>query len=577
MHAAQAARLRPHRHHDQERHRRARAGPARTPSPSRSPSATPPTATTPIAPPRTPGATASTPRTAEIVDGMQLLARTEGLFAETAGGVTVAATRKLIESGRIRRDEPTRHLHHRQRASRRPTSSTTDCPSRHHPTLARGLRPRAGRDQDQGRRRMAVLVRVPTPLRSLTKGAAEVQGAGDTVDDVIEDLERQFPGMRDRLVDETRRAAALHQHLRQRGGHPLPRGRQDHAEDRRLRFHRARDRGGPMDGSIAVRDLEARAGLHRVRHPRDDAGEQPARRHQPRPGHAELPPAARAGRGRPSRARRRLPSVRDHLGHAAAAARHRARSTGASTAWRSIPSVTSPSAAAPPRPCSPPSSPCSTPATRSSSSSRSTRTTAPAASSPGRCPSGCRWSRRTSASIPTGSRGRSRRAREPSSSTARTTPPARCSRGPSSSRSRTSASSTTSSPSPTRSTSTSSTTARGTRRSRRCPGMAERTITISGISKSYSVTGWRVGYAIAQPGAVAWASAARTTSSRWARRIPCRRPRSPPSSSPTPTTPTSEERIRPAAICSSPRWRRPASWRGSRGAPITSSPTPPTS
>src|SRR5207245_9465061 len=29
--------------------------------------------------------------------------------------------------------------------------------------------------------------------------------------------------------------------------------------------------------------------------------------------------------------------------------------------------------------------------------------------------------------------------------------------------------------------------------------MAERTITISGISKSYSVTGWRVGYAIAPP------------------------------------------------------------------------------
>jgi aspartate/methionine/tyrosine aminotransferase len=29
------------------------------------------------------------------------------------------------------------------------------------------------------------------------------------------------------------------------------------------------------------------------------------------------------------------------------------------------------------------------------------------------------------------------------------------------------------------------------------PGMAERTITISGISKSYSVTGWRIGYAVA--------------------------------------------------------------------------------
>jgi len=32
------------------------------------------------------------------------------------------------------------------------------------------------------------------------------------------------------------------------------------------------------------------------------------------------------------------------------------------------------------------------------------------------------------------------------------------------------------------------------------PGMAERTITISGISKSYSVTGWRIGYAVASPG-----------------------------------------------------------------------------
>jgi aminotransferase len=31
------------------------------------------------------------------------------------------------------------------------------------------------------------------------------------------------------------------------------------------------------------------------------------------------------------------------------------------------------------------------------------------------------------------------------------------------------------------------------------PGMAERTVTISGISKSYSVTGWRVGWAIAPP------------------------------------------------------------------------------
>jgi threonine synthase len=42
----------------------------------------------------------------EIIEGMQLLARTEGIFTETAGGVTVAATKKLIDSGRIPRNEP---------------------------------------------------------------------------------------------------------------------------------------------------------------------------------------------------------------------------------------------------------------------------------------------------------------------------------------------------------------------------------------------------------------------------------------------------------------------------------------
>ncbi len=42
---------------------------------------------------------------AEIAETMVLLARTEGVFAETAGGVTLAVTRKLIEQGRIDRDE----------------------------------------------------------------------------------------------------------------------------------------------------------------------------------------------------------------------------------------------------------------------------------------------------------------------------------------------------------------------------------------------------------------------------------------------------------------------------------------
>jgi threonine synthase len=41
----------------------------------------------------------------EIREGMALLGHSEGIFAETAGGVTVAVAKKLIEQGRIPRDE----------------------------------------------------------------------------------------------------------------------------------------------------------------------------------------------------------------------------------------------------------------------------------------------------------------------------------------------------------------------------------------------------------------------------------------------------------------------------------------
>src|SRR5262245_34700332 len=50
--------------------------------------------------------------------------------------------------------------------------------------------------------RMSILVRIPTPLRSVTRGNAEVQATADTVGALVDDLERQFPGLRDRLVDE---------------------------------------------------------------------------------------------------------------------------------------------------------------------------------------------------------------------------------------------------------------------------------------------------------------------------------------------------------------------------------------
>ena len=63
-----------------------------------------------------------------------------------------------------------------------------------------------------------------------------------------------------------------------------------------------------------------------------------------------------------------------------------------------------------------------------------------------------------------------------------------------------SAGNSTRSPSPTRSTSTSSTTAPTTFPSLTLPGMRERTILVNSMSKTYSVTGWRVGWVLAPPG-----------------------------------------------------------------------------
>ncbi len=48
---------------------------------------------------------------------------------------------------------------------------------------------------------MSTLVRIPAPLRPLTGGKDEVNADGATVGDVIEDLEKKHPGIKDRLLD----------------------------------------------------------------------------------------------------------------------------------------------------------------------------------------------------------------------------------------------------------------------------------------------------------------------------------------------------------------------------------------
>ena len=54
-------------------------------------------------------------------------------------------------------------------------------------------------------------VRIPTPLRSYTLQASAVEATGATVDELLHDLDRQFPGLRFRMVDEQGR---LREHMK---------------------------------------------------------------------------------------------------------------------------------------------------------------------------------------------------------------------------------------------------------------------------------------------------------------------------------------------------------------------------
>jgi len=49
---------------------------------------------------------------------------------------------------------------------------------------------------------MSHVVKIPGPLRSYTHGAAQVSAAGDTLEQLLAELERSYPGMRFRMIDE---------------------------------------------------------------------------------------------------------------------------------------------------------------------------------------------------------------------------------------------------------------------------------------------------------------------------------------------------------------------------------------
>ena len=48
---------------------------------------------------------------------------------------------------------------------------------------------------------MAIEVRIPTILRSYTGGAKAVEGSGETLDELLNNLDKEYSGLRERLVD----------------------------------------------------------------------------------------------------------------------------------------------------------------------------------------------------------------------------------------------------------------------------------------------------------------------------------------------------------------------------------------
>jgi molybdopterin synthase sulfur carrier subunit len=83
-------------------------------------------------------------------------------------------------------------------------------------------------------------VRIPTPLRSYTGEQANVLADGATLDELFDDLDRQFPGIRFRVIDEQ---GELRQHMSVFLG-----------EDR------CRDLSTPLDGFDEVVVMQALSG-----------------------------------------------------------------------------------------------------------------------------------------------------------------------------------------------------------------------------------------------------------------------------------------------------------------------------
>ena len=201
---------------------------------------------------------------------MLLLARTEGIFAETAGGVTVAVARKLIEQGRIPRDEEIvicitgNGLKTQDAVADLLEEPVVIKPSlEEFEALLAGNANRLGVYNDSAACRLAIAnrqrrfnarkpfeelmpiqVHIPTAMRQHADGQAVVEVSAASVKEALDKLGVKHPGITGPPVRE-RPGAPLRQRLPQRRGHSLSRQPADAGQGRRRVEHHSR-RGGRL-------------------------------------------------------------------------------------------------------------------------------------------------------------------------------------------------------------------------------------------------------------------------------------------------------------------------------------------
>ena len=139
----------------------------------------------------------------EIVDAIRLLAATEGIFGETAAGVTLAVTRRLLEAGQLDPEAETVIINSGDGLKTLDAvAGTIPAVSPIRPTLEAFAAFESAAHPSQKGSRMSVSVRIPTILRSYTGGTAEVTTEAGTLRDVIAGLDAAYPGLGGRILDE---------------------------------------------------------------------------------------------------------------------------------------------------------------------------------------------------------------------------------------------------------------------------------------------------------------------------------------------------------------------------------------